>query len=559
MKIRIYGFAVIIGTFLFGCAKFNLDQVKYEVKPNPLELHGDSVKWTVNASYPEKLVPKKADIVITPVLKFQGGEKVFDPIRYQGEKSTGNGQVLSHAGGKIKPVNLSVAYAEGMQNAELHLRVSASVKGKEKYNESTPTPIALGTIVTPLLVQNDERFSAAPHGYGPIYKTAKVSFYFPYNSASLRPGEKNSEEMKSLKAFVAAQQKDGAVFERFEINGWASPDGESFINNELSQDRSTAAKNFLEGTFKSAFRGSSVSFVVNGKGADTDGFNTLLNTSPVDNKGAVKSKISSNAMNSDFKALGSSVYQTLEQQVFTPLRRAEATLTVKQRQKTEEEIRTMALENGDLALPEFLFAAATLLSDPTQQLQALEFAAQKFPSDYQPYNNRGVVFANQGKWAEAKTEFKKAEKIAPSASEVANNLGAIALKEGNRDEAKKYLAKSNTSEAKYNMGILQVKSGDYSAASASFGSNCTFNAALAKVLSGAPTQAASTLDCGADKDKAIASYLKAIAAARVAGDQGVYEHLRKAIGRDATLKAKAKKDLEFLNYREKPDFKDIVN
>lgn len=559
MKIRIYGFAMIAGTVLFGCAKFNLDQVKYEVKPSPLELHGDSVKWTISASYPEKLVPKKADIVITPVLKFQGGEKVFDPIRYQGEKSTGNGQVLSHAGGKIKPVNLSVAYAEGMQNAELHLRVSASVKGKEKYNESTPTPIALGTIVTPLLVQNDERFSAAPHGYGPIYKTAKVSFYFPYNSASLRPGEKNSEEMKSLKAFVAAQQKDGAVFERFEINGWASPDGESFINNELSQDRSTAAKSFLEGSFKSAIKGSSVSFVVNGKGADTDGFNTLLNSSPVDNKGAVKSKIGSNAMNSDFKALGSSVYQTLEQQVFTPLRRAEATLTVKQRQKTEEELRKLALANGDLALPEFLFAASTLLSDPAQQLQVLDFAAQKFPSDYQPYNNRGVIFANQGKWAEAKTEFKKAEKIAPSAADVANNLGAIALKEGNKEEAKKHLAKSNAAEAKYNMGILQVKSGDYSAASASFGNNCTFNAALAKVLSGAPTQAASTLDCGADKDKAIASYLKAIAAARSGGEQGVFEHLRKAIGGDASLKAKAKKDVEFLNYREKADFKDIVN
>jgi len=559
MNIRTYGFAMLAGLLLFGCAKFNLDQVKYEVKPSPLELHGDSVKWVVNAAYPEKSVPKKADITITPVLKYQGGEKVFAPLQFQGEKSTGNGQVLAHSGGKIKPVNLSVAYADGMQNAELHLRVTATVKGKEKYNESTQTPIALGTIVTPLLLQSDERFAAAPHGYGPIYKTSRVSFYFPYNSAALRPGEKNSEEMKSLRAFIAAQQKDGAVFERFEINGWASPDGESFMNTKLSENRSKAARGFLESSFKSSFKGSTLAWNANGKGEDTEGFSRLLGSSSVDNKADVKNKVGGNAMNAEFKALGSNTYKALEKEVFTPLRRAEGVLTVKQRQKTEDELRKTALANGDLALTEYLFTAATLIADPTQQLQVLEFAAQRYPSDYQPYNNRGVIFAAQGKWAEAKTEFKKAEKINASASDVANNLGALALKEGNKEEASRYLSKSSAAEAKYNMGNLQIKAGDYASAASSYGNNCTFNAALAKVLSGAPTQAASTLDCGTDKDKALASYLKAVAAARSGGDQGVYENLRKAIGADASLKAKAKKDLEFLKLREKAEFKDIVN
>jgi tetratricopeptide (TPR) repeat protein len=559
MNIRTYGFAMFALTLLLGCAKFNLDQVKYEVKPSPLELHGDSVKWVVNASYPEKSVPKKADITITPVLKYQGGEKVFTPLQFQGEKSSGNGQVLAHSGGKIKPVNLSVAYAEGMQNAELHLRVTASVKGKEKYNESTSTPIALGTIVTPLMLQSDERFASAPHGYGPIYKTSRVSFYFPYNSAALRPGEKNSEEMKSLRAFIAAQQKDGAVFERFEISGWASPDGESFLNTKLSENRSKAARSFLESSFKSSFKGASVAWTANGKGEDSEGFSRLLGSSSVDNKNEVKNKVGGNAMNAEFKSLGTNTYKALEKEVFTPLRRAEAVLTVKQRQKTEAELRNAAMANGDLALTEYLYAAATLITDPTQQLQVLEFAGQRYPSDYQPYNNRGVILAAQGKWAEAKTEFKKAEKINASASDVANNLGAIALKEGNKEEASRYLGKSSAAEAKYNMGNLQIKTGDYASASASYGSNCTFNAALAKILSGAPTQAASTLDCGADKDKALSSYLKAVAAARSGGDQGVYENLRKAIGADASLKAKAKKDLEFLKLREKAEFKDIVN
>ena len=559
MKIRVFGFIVLTALLLFGCAKFNLDQVKYEVKPSPLELHGDSVKWVVNASYPEKLMPKKAEITITPVLKYQGGEKIFAPVQFQGEKSKGNAQVLAHSGGKIKPVNLSVAYAEGMQNAEFHLRVAATVNGKEKYNESTPSPLALGTVVTPLLLQSDERFISAPHGYGPIYKSARVSFYFPYNSAALRPTEKNSEEMKAFKLFIEKQNKGGAVFERVEINGWASPDGESVINNELSQERSEAAKSFLESTFKATFQGSPLVWNVNGKGADADGFDRLLNTAGVDKKSEVKSKVSNNSMNSDFKALGSSTYQILEKEVFTPLRRAEAVLNLKQGQKTEDELRSIALSNGELALSEYLYVASNLISDPAQQLSVLGFAAERYPADYQPYNNRGVVFAAQGKLAEAKTEFKKAEKINASASDVANNLGAIALKEGNKEEAVRYFSKSSTPEAKYNMGNLHIKSGDYASAVSSYGSNCTFNAALAKVLSAAPTQVASTLDCGSDKTKALSFYLKAIAAARSNSEQSLYENLRNAIGGDAGLKAKAKKDMEFLKYREKAEFKDIVN
>ncbi len=67
----------------------------------------------------------------------------------------------------------------------------------------------------------------------------------------------------------------------------------------------------------------------------------------------------------------------------------------------------------------------------------------------------------------------------------------------------------------------------------------------------------STLNNGADKDKALADYLKAIAASRQGNKEKVLSNLRTAIGKDASLRAKAKDDAEFIKYREDADFKSL--
>ena len=79
--------SLAVGTtaFLVGCnglGKMVKKQAtfSYDVKPNPLEMHGDSVGFTVTGKYPAKVFAKKATVTLTPVVKFAGGEKAMKPV-----------------------------------------------------------------------------------------------------------------------------------------------------------------------------------------------------------------------------------------------------------------------------------------------------------------------------------------------------------------------------------------------------------------------------------------------------------------------------------------------
>ena len=109
----------------------------------------------------------------------------------------------------------------------------------------------------------------------------------------------------------------------------------------------------------------------------------------------------------------------------------------------------------------------------------------------------------------------------------------------------------------YNLGIIKIKQGDYNAAVNYFGNTPSFNAALAQLLNGNTEQAINTL--GAVKsDDAMVDYLKAVAGARNGKEEMVLNNLRNAVGKDASLKAYAVKDLEFAKFSSSDAFQQIV-
>ena len=110
-------------------------------------------------------------------------------------------------------------------------------------------------------------------------------------------------------------------------------------------------------------------------------------------------------------------------------------------------------------------------------------------------------------------------------------------------------------EVSYNMGIIEIQNGNYSAAVSDFGSYNTFNAALAKLLNKNYDGAMLTIDNSTDKDAALSFYLKAIAGARQGKVEVVANNLKAAIQKDASFKAMAKDDAEFIKFRGDADFK----
>jgi len=108
------------------------------------------------------------------------------------------------------------------------------------------------------------------------------------------------------------------------------------------------------------------------------------------------------------------------------------------------------------------------------------------------------------------------------------------------------------------MGIIKVKEGDYSSAVSMFGSNATFNAALAKLLNGDVDGATQTITKADEDENAAAYYLRAIIGARTKNVDMIVSNLKVAIQKDPSFRERAQKDLEFRTYFENQDFRATV-
>lgn len=147
-SIKGLAFVAVAGTIVSSCTL--LKDLEYTVTPDPLEMHGDSVLVKVDITFPEKSINKKASAEITPMI----GSTALAPVTVQGEKATGNGNVIQYkAGGKVTYTD-KVPYKPDMEVSELTITGTVSKKGKVK-DEIDPIKIADATIITPYLVNKD--------------------------------------------------------------------------------------------------------------------------------------------------------------------------------------------------------------------------------------------------------------------------------------------------------------------------------------------------------------------------------------------------------------------
>jgi hypothetical protein len=109
------------------------------------------------------------------------------------------------------------------------------------------------------------------------------------------------------------------------------------------------------------------------------------------------------------------------------------------------------------------------------------------------------------------------------------------------------------------MGRINILNGKYSAAISNYSDANSFNAALAKLLSGNNDGAMSAVEASSDKDSGMGNYLKAIISARKSDAAGVAQYLNAAIAKDASIKEIAKTDMEFVKLKENEALKSILN
>jgi len=579
-KINPILFFVMLAVLLTGCDLKKMakkyDTVKYEAKPEVLEVHGGAVKVEVKGSIPAKYFGKKVTVEIQPVLRYEGGTLPLKKIIIVGEKVVqGEGTIIKKKEGGSFTFNDQFVYKPEMMVSELYIEATANQK--KKTVTLGEVKIADGIIATSQRIVADNDVEIAAHGYEKVVTaTKKANLYFDYNSSNLTMSQKlnklqaNIDGINELKTFIEL----GWEIKDIIINAWASPEGELSINTKLSDERGKAGEKWFVDYMNSLDKNKAkelkvkvedikrvYTLVVNAKGEDYDGFMSAIQASNIPEKQAIinviKMQPSKTQREQEIKNM-TVIYAEVEA-ILEPLRRSEIVVTCFEPKKTDEQIAEFAVTDPTKLDEKELLYAATLTENEDTKLKIYKSASTQFPNSWKGFNNAGAILLKQGKTDEALTYIEKANALAPNNGQILNNMGVVYLRKQDRKAMSSFeQAKQAGINVNYNMSILKIQSGDYDEALRLMSNTtCRYNLALVQVLTGKPTDAVKTLDC-MKKKTAEGFYLMAIIGARTGNTSMMYDNLKKACAENPKYKAEAKKDREFLKYHENADFQNAV-
>ena len=563
LDLKTLALACIVAISLTACNGLgkmvkNAGKVSYTVTPDPIEMHGDSIAVTVNVKYPEKFFAKKAVLTVTPVIKYEGGEKELRAEKLKGEKAEGDGKTISYTGGGSLSYTDKVAYQKGMEVATLEVKATGAVKSKTK--EFPAMKIADGTIITPLLVKNDERPILGKDAFVKVIpRSVEGEIHYLVNQSNVRPAEMNDADIKAMREFVKDGVSKEFTFKSLNVSAYASPDGEQTLNANLAESRAKTGLSAIEGILlknKIAEAKEEGFYNTETTAEDWEGFKRLMEQSDIADKELILRVLTMysdlDQREKEIKNLAAT-YVEVSEKILPSLRRAKLTLNAEENARTDEEIQTLLASTPDSLSVEEILYAATLTDDINKKLEIYQIAEKVYPADWRSSNNVGYIYLLQNKVNDAQAQFEKADAASADNPIVKNNLGICARWKGDRAKAAElYEAAAGAGpEVNYNKGIVNILDGDYAAATANFaGSGNSFNMALASVLNGSPDAALSILDASDESDEALSYYLKAVAGARTGKKDVIVNNLKSAIQKDASYAEKASKDAEFIKYRE---------
>jgi tetratricopeptide (TPR) repeat protein len=574
-RIKINGLAslLIVAIFLSSCAGLDQmkkleSQVKYTVTPSPLELLGNQVAVGIKVTYPAKFFNKKAIVQATPYIKYEKGSKDLSSKTVQGESVEANNPVIKNAEGGSFDYSDKFEYNNDMMKAELWVKADAWITKKEaKKLALTPIKIADGIIVTPKLVKIDPKPLMASDKYVKVIADSySAALLYVINRYDIRPAELKKDEIKKLNEYIAKTSDPNSrlKLKNIEILSYASPDGPVPLNTKLSGNRGGAADSYLKKELKKAKITEAEKaelWKVMNTPEDWDGFKALMEQSNIKDKELVLRVLSMysdpDVRNKEIKHM-SKTFEEIAKDILPQLRRSKFTVTSDKMDLNDQEIIAVFESKPDSLSLEQLLYGATLVQDLNKKLAFYTQATKKDPNCWRAKNNVGYIYLLQGKPAEAKP-FLDAAKAIKDNDMVKNNLGAVALMSGDLKTAEDLFtsAMGAGDAVSYNLGIINIINGKYDAAIKYFGATQEFNSALAKLLNKQTDLALGILKGLKDPD-ARAYYLTAVANARQDNKDGVFASLRLAVGKDASWKAYAQKDLEFYKYFSDETFKSIV-
>lgn len=580
---------LIIGTLTFtGCTLPQMikmaKQQKLEIKPNPLEVHKDTVNFDLSGNLPVKMLKKGTSYTLNTFYKAGDNEIALPPVPLKAED-------YPNAGTEEPKVtkSFSFPYKDALKRGTVQIQGVAAKGTKTKATERLD--YATGIITTSKLVQNSYYAAFAGHGYNNQEELMPVvipDFNFERGKSVLRTSELKAEKGKQLDAYIAAKNVTRTVT----ITGTHSPEGLERINSKLSEERAAAIEKFYKAQMKKYdYQGvaAEVKFILKPIVDDWSEFKTALaayNGISADEKAAFLNVVNNGGsfeeQEKQLKKLAG--YNKVFRDVYPGLRAAKTEILTIKPKKTDSEISVLAkqMTTGQagmdaLSFEELMYAAT--LTPSLEEKTAIYEAATKKGTNWNAHNNLGAAYLQAAIDNPAKTDLvdkaaaqlEIAAKLNPT-SEVHANLATVALMKGNPYKAYRH-AKAALNGANNDVirgvngvkGACEIYMANYGAAVTSTSSSADnhvnlFNKGLAQLLNKDFSNASSSFAEATRKNSnyAIAYYGAAVAAARAGSGDAVVSNLVNAVKIDAGLKEKALTDLEFAKFNTSEAFRNAL-
>jgi len=302
-------------------------KITYRVNPDPLVQGEDGkVCFDVIVNIPAEYFEKQAVMNFTPYLAYNGGQIDLDPITFVGEKVKGEGdfRVNYKEGGEFTK-HYCKDYVPEMENCELKgdpmfyvyegkiYPTQDEIVKNAYFTQGTTVKLGDGVIA------KKEEPKPEPE-YITVTKERAVkqlTYFFNKDKYNINDRRKLNKE-----ADAAFNELLNAGETKYEIRAWASPEGEEGHNNELSNNRCSAADKQMQQLIKKAKK-EGIEISGKGYGPDWDTFVQLVRDSNLKDKDAILNNINSSSNRERTIKEMCAIYPQLEKEILPQLRRAE--------------------------------------------------------------------------------------------------------------------------------------------------------------------------------------------------------------------------------------------
>ena len=532
----------------------SLSADNFKVVPNPLETEGGQVQATINGMFPEQYMNRKAVVTVTPELRYtkNGVQQALkgQSATFQGEKVMGNDQTISYLLGGHYTMKPAFPYEAAMQQSDLFLTFDAKVGKKEV--KVPAVKVATGVIATSELYHqtvSSAQPCVAPDAFQRITEQkldANVKFLI--QQAELRKSELQSNSVQDFVKLLQqiARDQEGLNLSNVEISAYASPDGGLKLNEQLANKRQQNTETYVRQQLKNANLEGGISSEYTAQ--DWEGFQELVKASNIQDKDVILRVLSMyqdpQEREQQIKNM-SQGFRELAEGVLPELRRARMTINYEVIGRDDEQIFNQYQQDASKLSVEELIYAASIATTDREREDILKTTARLYTQDARAYNNLGTLAMQQGNYEEAKRYFQQAQAV-QKLPETSANLGLMALQQGDVQTAENLIAQSSgASGLAEALGNLHLAQGNYALAQQDFGYRPSNSAALAQLLNKDYARAQQTLKNIKNPD-GITDYLAAIVQARQENYDAAASFLRSALQKNPGLKTYADKDLELV-------------